>query len=76
MYNGQTDPIEHVSHFNQRTAIRSKNKALMYKVFPSSLGLMAIRWFNGLGGGSIDSFKEFTRAFGSYFITCSRVPQP
>ena len=76
MYNGQTDPIEHVSHFNQRTAIRSKNKALMYKVFPSSLGLMAIRWFNGLGGGSIDSFKEFTRAFGSYFVTCSRVPRP
>ena len=76
MYNGRTDPIEHVSHFNQRTAIRFKNKALMYKVFPSSLGLMAIRWFNGLGGGSIDSFKEFTRAFGSYFVTCSRVPRP
>ena len=76
MYNGQTDPIEHVSHFNQRTAIRSKNKALMYKVFPSSLGLVAMRWFNGLGGGSIDSFKELTRAFGSYFVTCSRVPQP
>ena len=76
MYNGQTDPIEHVSHFNQRTAIRSKNKALMYKVFPSSLGPVAMRWFNGLGGGSIDSFKELTRAFGSYFVTCSRVPQP
>ena len=76
MYNGQTDPIEHVSHFNQRTAIRSKNKALMYKVFPSSLGPVAMRWFNGLGGGSIDSFKELTLAFGSYFVTCSRVPQP
>ena len=33
-----------------------------------------MRWFDGLGAGSIDSFKELTRAFGSRFITCSRVP--
>ena len=36
---------------------------------------MAMRWFNGLGAGSIDSFKELTWVFGSRFITCSRVPQ-
>ena len=48
----------------------------MCKVFPSSLGPMAMRWFDGLGAGSIDSFKELTRAFGSHFITCSRVPRP
>jgi len=35
-----------------------------------------MRWFDGLGVGSIDSFKELTRAFGSRFITCSRVPRP
>ncbi|XP_075645404.1 uncharacterized protein LOC142616430 [Castanea sativa] len=76
MYNGRTDPVEHVSHFNQRMAVHSKNKALMCKVFPSSLGPVAIRWFGGLGEGSIDSFKELTRAFGSHFITCSKVSQP
>ena len=76
MYNGKTNPMEHVSHFNQRMAVHSKNKALMCKVFPSSLGLVAMRWFNGLGVGSIDSFKELTRAFGSHFITYSRVLQP
>ena len=42
MYNGQTDPMEHVSHFNQRMAMHSKYKALMCKVFPSSLGLMEV----------------------------------
>ena len=26
--------------------------------------------------GSINSFKELTRAFGIHFITCSRVPRP
>ena len=76
MYNGQTDLVEHVSHFNQRMAVHSKNKALMCKVFPSSLGLMAMRWFDGLGAGSINSFKELTWAFGSRFITCRRVPRP
>ena len=57
-------------------AVHSKNEALMCNVFPSSLGPMAMRWFDGLGGSSIDSFKELTRAFGSRFVTCSRVPRP
>ena len=68
--------MEHVSHFNQRMAMHSMNEALMCKVFLSSLGPVAIKWFDGLGAGSIDSFKELTRAFGSRFITCNRVPRP
>ena len=44
MYNGRTDPVEHVSHFNQRMAVHSKNEALMCKVFPSSLRPMVMRW--------------------------------
>ena len=76
MYNGRTDPVEHVSYFNQRMVVHSKNEALMCKVFPSSLGLVAMRWFDGLRAGFIDSFKELTQAFGSRFITCSRVPWP
>ena len=40
------------------------------------LGPMAMRWFDGLGAGSIDSFKELIRAFSSRFITCNRVPRP
>ena len=75
IYNGRTDPVEHVSHFNQRMAIHSKNKALMCKVFPSSLGLVAMRWFNGLKTNSIDSFRKLTRAFSARFITYSRAPR-
>ena len=76
IYNGRTDPVEHVSQFNQRMAVYSKDEALMCKVFPSSLGPVAMRWFDGLRVNSKDSFKELTQAFGSCFITCSRVPQP
>ena len=42
IYNDWTDPVEHVSHFNQRMTVYSKDEALMCKVFPSSLGLR--RW--------------------------------
>ena len=48
----------------------------MCRVFPSSLGPMSIRWFDGLRINSINSFKKFTQSFCSRFITCSRVPQP
>ena len=47
LYNGQTDPVEHVSHFSQKMAIYSRDEALMCKIFPSSLGPMVMRWFNG-----------------------------
>ena len=56
--------------------VHSKDEALMCKVFPSSLGLVAMRWFNSLRANSIDSFKELTQAFDSRFITYSRVPRP
>ena len=43
IYNGRTNPIEHVSQFNQRMAIYSQNEALMCKVFLSNLGPVAMR---------------------------------
>jgi len=58
IYNGRTGPVEHVSHFNHRMAVHSRNEALLCKVFPPSLGPVAIRWFDGLGEGSINSFQE------------------
>ena len=56
--------------------VHSKNESLMCKVFPSSLGPVAMRWFGGLKEGSINSFKELTRAFGARFVTYKRVPRP
>ena len=68
--------MDHVSHFNQKMAVHFKDEALMCKIFSSSLGPMAMRWFNGLRANSIDSFKKLTQSFGACFITCSRVPLP
>ena len=78
IYNGMTNLVEHVSHFNQRMAIHSKNKALMCKIFifPSSLGPVVMRRFDSLEEGSIHFFEELTKAFGARFVTCSRVLRP
>ena len=35
IYTSRTNSVEHVSHFNQRTTVHSKDEALMCKVFPS-----------------------------------------
>lgn len=45
-------------------------------VFHSSLGLVAIRWFDSLEEGSIHSFEELTRSFRARFVMCSHVPRP
>ena len=76
MYNGRTDPVKHVSQFKQKMAVHSQDEALLYRVFPSSLGPMPMRWLDGLRTNSINSFKKLTQSFCSQFITCSRVPQP
>ena len=57
-------------------AVHSKDEALLCKIFPSSLGPMAMRWFNSLRANSINSFSELTQAFDSRFVMCSRVPRP
>ena len=76
MYNGHTDPVEHVSQFKQKMAVHSQDEALLCTVFPSSLGPMPMRWFDGLKTNSISFFKKLTQSFCSRFVTCSKVPQP
>ena len=76
MYNGRTDPGEHTSQFKQKMAVHSQDETLLCRLFPSSLGSMSMRWFDGLRTNSISSFKKLTQSFCSRFIICSRVPQP
>ena len=76
IYNGRTDLMEHVSHFNQKMAVHSSNEALMCKVFPFIFGPVAMRWFDALEEGLVGSFEELTRAFRVRFIMCIKVPKP
>ena len=74
-YDGKIDPVEYISNYIQMMSLHTPNDALMCKVFPSSLGPTALRWFNGLWKGSIRSFSKLIQEFGVRFVTCSRVPQ-
>ena len=73
---GKTDSVEHVSHYIHMMSLYSHNDELMCKVFRSSLGLTAIKWFNWLRKGSTRNFGELIQEFSARFITCSKVPQP
>ena len=63
-YDVKIDPVEHVSHYIQMMSLHSHNDALMCRVFPSSLGPITLRFFNGLRNGSIHSFGELIQEFG------------
>lgn len=73
IYERKTDPIKHISHYIHMMSLYSHNDGLMCKVFLSSLGSTAIRWFNGPRKGSIRSFEELIQEFGARFIMCSKV---
>ena len=53
IYDGKTNLMKHVSHYIQIMSLYSQNDGLMCKVFLSSFGPTAMRWFKGLRKGSI-----------------------
>uniref|UniRef100_A0A2N9ENV4 RNase H type-1 domain-containing protein n=1 Tax=Fagus sylvatica TaxID=28930 RepID=A0A2N9ENV4_FAGSY len=62
-YNGKTDPVSHLSHYKRSMALHNGNDVLMCRIFPSSLGDVALRWFDRLEHGSIHSWTELAEAF-------------
>ncbi|GFY91221.1 hypothetical protein Acr_07g0014170 [Actinidia rufa] len=45
LYDGKLDPRSYMSHFKQMMALWNHLDALMYKVFPSSLGALGLKGF-------------------------------
>uniref|UniRef100_A0A2N9GIN6 Uncharacterized protein n=1 Tax=Fagus sylvatica TaxID=28930 RepID=A0A2N9GIN6_FAGSY len=74
-YNGKTDPVSHLSHYRRSMALHNGNDVLMCRIFPSSLGDVALRWFDRLEHGSIHSWMELAEAFTTRFITNTRKPK-
>ena len=63
IYNGRTDPVTHIGHYQQSMALSRNNDPLMCRLFPSSLGEVAMRWFNQLGTRTIHSWDQMAEAF-------------
>ena len=63
MYDGSSDPYDHMLHFNQAMILNVGDDHLLCKVFPASLKRLALAWFHKLPRRSINSFSELWVAF-------------
>uniref|UniRef100_A0A2N9GHT1 Integrase catalytic domain-containing protein n=1 Tax=Fagus sylvatica TaxID=28930 RepID=A0A2N9GHT1_FAGSY len=72
VYNGRTNPVAHIGHYHHRMALWHHNDPLMCRMFPSSLGEVALRWFNQIKRGTIGSWNQMAEVFVGRFITNSR----
>ena len=58
MYDGSSDPYDHMLHFNQAMILNNENDRLLCKVFLAGLKGPALAWFHKLPRGSLNSFGE------------------
>ena len=63
LYDGSSDPYDHMLHFNQAMILNAGDDRLLCKVFPSSLKGLALAWFHKLPRGLINSFDELWAVF-------------
>ena len=70
MYDGSSDPYDHMLHFNQAMILKSGDDRLLCKVFPASLKGPALAWFHKHPRGSINTFGELWATFISQYL-CS-----
>ena len=70
MYDGSSDPYDHMLHYNQAMILNAGDDRLLCKVFLASLKGPALAWFHKLPKGSINTFRELWAAFVSQYL-CS-----
>ena len=58
MFDGSSDPYDHMLHYNQTMTLNAGNDHLLCKVFPVSLQGPALAWFHKLSHNSINSFNK------------------
>ena len=72
MYDGSSDPYNHMLHFNQAMILSAGNDRLLYKLLPASLKGPALAWFHKISRGSINSFSELWATFVSQYLCLVR----
>ena len=58
MFDGSSDPYDHMLHYNQAMTLKARNDQLLCKVFPASLQGSALAWFHKLRRNSVNSFDD------------------
>ena len=75
MYNGTSDPFNHIMHFRLLMTLDIGNDALMCKVFPASLHNPTLSWFHLLSSNSINMFWAISEAFVGHYLCSARQKQ-
>ena len=63
MYDGSSNPYDHMLHFNQVMILNAGDDRLLCKVFLTSLKRLALAWLHKIPHRSINSFNELWVAF-------------
>ena len=69
MYDGSSDPYDHMLHYNQAMILNAGDDRLLCKVFPTSLRGPTLAWFHKLPRGFINTFGELWAAFVSQSLS-------
>ncbi|XP_059658350.1 uncharacterized protein LOC132304618 [Cornus florida] len=67
LFDGTTDPVDHIYYIQLKMALNTNNDHLMCKYFPTSLAGPALNWFKNLAQGSIASFQDLCNKFISQY---------
>ncbi|KAL0431963.1 UNVERIFIED_CONTAM: Transposon Ty3-G Gag-Pol polyprotein [Sesamum radiatum] len=62
-YDGTSDPMEHLSRFENAALLHRYNDGMKCRVFVTTFARAAHQWFNQLPVGAIGSFQEFRSLF-------------
>ena len=57
-FNGKLDPVDHIFNFQQKMALKTRNEAILCKVFSTRLVRLALAWFRQLLEKSVNSFED------------------
>ena len=70
MFDGSSDPYDHMLHYNQAMILNVENDHLLCKVFSISLQGPELAWFHRLPRNSMNLFNELCILFISQYL-CS-----
>ncbi|KAL0367022.1 UNVERIFIED_CONTAM: hypothetical protein Sradi_3592300 [Sesamum radiatum] len=72
-YKGTTDPMEHLSRFENAALVHRYTDGIKCRVFVTTFAGVAQQWFNQLPVGVIGSFQEFRSLFLHQFASSRKV---
>ncbi|KAL0462906.1 UNVERIFIED_CONTAM: hypothetical protein Slati_0178200, partial [Sesamum latifolium] len=72
-YDGTTDPMEHLSRFENAVLLHRYTDRIKCRVFVTTFAGAAQQWFNQLPVGAIGSFQEFHSLFLHQFANSRKV---